>query len=124
MNPNVPSSNDFNNLNNNFPNPYDPSTNNGINVSMTNNLPPQSETIKPEVKQNNPMDLGGNIFNQTPNNQYSDNMNQADNYNVSYNSRTQTTKPEKTNMMTKYLIFLGIVVVVGVIIYVVSTYVK
>lgn len=120
MDPNKVNLNNLQNLNNNIPNPYDPSTNNNINM-VRNNI---NTEVKEPVKVNNPLEIQNDIFNQKTSETYGDNINQGDNYNVSYDSRNQNVKPGKKNLILKYIIFFGLIVLVGVIIYIVSTYVK
>lgn len=107
---------------NNVPNPYDPSTNNNININEINNRNYNNEENK-EVA-SNPYKVQNDVFNQEIKEGFGDAVNQGDNYNINYNSSTQSTKPEKNNMIKKYIIFGVIIIVIGLLIYFVSSYIK
>lgn len=112
-------SEDFNKLNN-IPNPYDPSTNNNINI----NFKPNTNNVEvKEESQTNPFSIeNNNPFNQTSNTSYKDVVDQSNNYNINYNSNAQTGKPEKSKMWMKYIIFALIILVVSLIIFIVSKF--
>lgn len=117
-----PNSEDFNNLDNNIPNPYDPSVNNNMNISTFKNIP--DEPVVEDKKNVNIFEIHNDIFNQDMSQEYNDNMNQSDNYNIAYNSKDIKAEPVKSKMIWKYLLFIAILIVTGIIIYIASLFIK
>lgn len=103
----------FNNLNNNIPNPYDPS----INPHLVNQNKINEEILPEENKVvSNPFEIKNNIFNQEIKEQYNENLNQSNNYNINYNRNEKFTS-QKNKMIFKYLIFGIVLISVVLVIY-------